>query len=40
VQGGKVSRIASWSFAESVEREGRWDVGGLMDALAPFAPEG
>jgi NAD(P)-dependent dehydrogenase (short-subunit alcohol dehydrogenase family) len=39
VQGGKVSRVASWSFAESVERDGRWDVAGLTEALGGIAPE-
>jgi NAD(P)-dependent dehydrogenase (short-subunit alcohol dehydrogenase family) len=38
VQGGKVSRVASWAFAESVERDGRWDVAGLTEALGGIAP--
>ncbi len=37
VQGGKVSRVASWAFAESVERDGRWDVAGLTEALGGIA---
>jgi NAD(P)-dependent dehydrogenase (short-subunit alcohol dehydrogenase family) len=38
VQGGKVSRVASWAFAESVERDDRWDVAGLTEALAGLVP--
>jgi NAD(P)-dependent dehydrogenase (short-subunit alcohol dehydrogenase family) len=38
VQGGKVSRVASWAFAESVERDDRWDVAGLAEALGAIAP--
>jgi NAD(P)-dependent dehydrogenase (short-subunit alcohol dehydrogenase family) len=38
VQGGKVSRVASWAFAESVERDDRWDVSGLTEALAGLVP--
>ena len=38
VQGGKVQRVQSWSFAESVEHDGRWDVAELTKALAGLNP--
>jgi NAD(P)-dependent dehydrogenase (short-subunit alcohol dehydrogenase family) len=34
VQGGEVSRMQSWIKAEMVQREGRWEVGELADAMA------
>jgi NAD(P)-dependent dehydrogenase (short-subunit alcohol dehydrogenase family) len=34
VQGGTVKRVRSWELGETVERDGRWDVAGLTDALA------
>jgi NAD(P)-dependent dehydrogenase (short-subunit alcohol dehydrogenase family) len=37
VQGGKVQRVQSWTFAESVEQDGRWDVSDLAKALEPLA---
>jgi NAD(P)-dependent dehydrogenase (short-subunit alcohol dehydrogenase family) len=37
VQGGKVQRVQSWTFAESVEQDGRWDVADLAKALEPMA---
>jgi NAD(P)-dependent dehydrogenase (short-subunit alcohol dehydrogenase family) len=37
VQGGKVQRVQSWAFAESVEQEGRWDAASLGEALKPLA---
>jgi NAD(P)-dependent dehydrogenase (short-subunit alcohol dehydrogenase family) len=37
VQGGVVKRVQSWAMAETVERDGRWSVGDLADALAPVA---
>jgi NAD(P)-dependent dehydrogenase (short-subunit alcohol dehydrogenase family) len=33
VQGGKVQRVQSWSFAEAVEHDGRWSVADLTKAL-------
>jgi NAD(P)-dependent dehydrogenase (short-subunit alcohol dehydrogenase family) len=36
VQGGRVQRVQSWSFGETVETEGRWEVAALADALAPL----
>ena len=33
VQGGIVKRVRSWELGETVEREERWDVAGLADAL-------
>ena len=33
VQGGTVKRVRSWEFGETVERDQRWDVAGLADAL-------
>jgi NAD(P)-dependent dehydrogenase (short-subunit alcohol dehydrogenase family) len=37
VQGGVVKRVQSWAMAESVERDDRWTVAELADALAPVA---
>jgi NAD(P)-dependent dehydrogenase (short-subunit alcohol dehydrogenase family) len=39
VQGGKVQRVQSWSFAEAVETEGRWEVQALTDALKPLGEQ-
>jgi len=39
VQGGKVQRVQSWTFAETVEQDDRWEVQALFDALAPLATE-
>jgi NAD(P)-dependent dehydrogenase (short-subunit alcohol dehydrogenase family) len=36
-QGGAVKVVAPWAFGEGVERDGRWTVGDLADALAPLA---
>src|SRR3954465_5027639 len=33
VQGGKVQRVQTWTFAEAVEQNDRWTVAGLTDAL-------
>ena len=33
VQGGIVKRVRSWELGETIEREERWDVAGLADAL-------
>jgi NAD(P)-dependent dehydrogenase (short-subunit alcohol dehydrogenase family) len=33
VQGGTVKRVKSWEFAETVERDERWDVASLTEAL-------
>ena len=33
VQGGIVKRVHSWELGETIEREERWDVAGLADAL-------
>ena len=37
VQGGKVKLFKSWEFGEGVERDDRWDVAGLTEALAKLA---
>jgi NAD(P)-dependent dehydrogenase (short-subunit alcohol dehydrogenase family) len=34
VQGGTVKRVRSWEFGETVERDERWDVASLTEALA------
>jgi NAD(P)-dependent dehydrogenase (short-subunit alcohol dehydrogenase family) len=39
VQGGKVQRVQSWAFAETVETDGRWEVAALADALAPLGEQ-
>ena len=36
-QGGAVKVVAPWTFGEGVERDGRWTVGELADALEPLA---
>jgi len=36
VQGGKVQRVQSWTFAEAVEQDHRFSVAELQDALAPL----
>jgi NAD(P)-dependent dehydrogenase (short-subunit alcohol dehydrogenase family) len=40
VQGGEVSRVQSWTMAEKVQQEGRWEVGELAAALASLAKKG
>ncbi len=37
IQGGTVRLMEGWHFTETVERERRWSVDELSDALAPFA---
>jgi NAD(P)-dependent dehydrogenase (short-subunit alcohol dehydrogenase family) len=37
VQGGVVKRVQSWTMADTVERQGRWTIDELADALAPIA---
>jgi NAD(P)-dependent dehydrogenase (short-subunit alcohol dehydrogenase family) len=37
VQGGQVTMIESWKRAAGVERDSKWTVGELTDALAPLA---
>jgi NAD(P)-dependent dehydrogenase (short-subunit alcohol dehydrogenase family) len=37
VQGGNVTMIESWARGASVDRESRWSVSELTDALAPLA---
>jgi NAD(P)-dependent dehydrogenase (short-subunit alcohol dehydrogenase family) len=39
VQGGQVKRFQSWTFAESVERDDRWTVSELAEALGKLAVE-
>jgi NAD(P)-dependent dehydrogenase (short-subunit alcohol dehydrogenase family) len=39
VQGGKVQRVQSWTFAEAVEQPDRWSVADLTKALAPLGEE-
>jgi NAD(P)-dependent dehydrogenase (short-subunit alcohol dehydrogenase family) len=36
VQGGAVKFVHPWSFGDGVERDERWSVGDLADALAAF----
>jgi hypothetical protein len=38
VQGGAVKLVQPWSFGDGVERDGRWSIDSLGEALAPFAP--
>jgi NAD(P)-dependent dehydrogenase (short-subunit alcohol dehydrogenase family) len=33
VQGGKVQRVQTWTFAEAVEQNDRWTVAGLTEAM-------
>ena len=37
VQGGNVTLIESWARGEGVDRDSKWTVGELADALAPLA---
>ena len=37
VQGGQVTMIESWKRGAGVERDSKWTVGELADALAPPA---
>jgi NAD(P)-dependent dehydrogenase (short-subunit alcohol dehydrogenase family) len=36
-QGGAVKVVEPWTFADAVERDERWTVGALADALEPLA---
>ncbi|HRD99829.1 MAG TPA: SDR family oxidoreductase [Ilumatobacteraceae bacterium] len=36
VQGGRVTRVDSWAMGDTVERDSRWTVSELADALAPL----
>jgi hypothetical protein len=38
VQGGKVQRVASWSFAEQIAKPDRWTVSELRAAAASLVP--
>ena len=37
VQGGSVKRFKSWEFGEGVDRDDRWDVASLADALSKLS---
>ena len=37
VQGGNVTMIESWARGQSVDRDSRWTVAELTDALKPLA---
>jgi len=39
VQGGRVQRVASWAFAEKIERDERWTVAELARAAPALQPE-
>jgi NAD(P)-dependent dehydrogenase (short-subunit alcohol dehydrogenase family) len=39
VQGGSVRIVKTWEFGPGVEQDDRWTVDGLVEALAPLAPE-
>jgi NAD(P)-dependent dehydrogenase (short-subunit alcohol dehydrogenase family) len=39
VQGGQVKKFQSWTFADSVERDDRWTVSELAEALGKLASE-
>jgi hypothetical protein len=39
VQGGQVKKFQSWTFAESVERDDRWTVSELAEALGKLVTE-
>jgi NAD(P)-dependent dehydrogenase (short-subunit alcohol dehydrogenase family) len=39
VQGGQVRKFQSWTFADSVERDDRWTVSELAEALGKLASE-
>jgi NAD(P)-dependent dehydrogenase (short-subunit alcohol dehydrogenase family) len=40
VQGGTVTRVQSWTMAEKVEQDDKWDVADLAAALSPIAKKG
>ena len=37
MQGGEVKLFKSWEFGAGVERDDRWDVAGLTEALGKLA---
>ena len=39
VQGGSVTLVESWQRGQGVERDSKWTVGELAEALAPLAPQ-
>ncbi len=39
VQGGTVTRVQSWTMAETAQHDGRWTVSGLTAALADLTPK-
>jgi NAD(P)-dependent dehydrogenase (short-subunit alcohol dehydrogenase family) len=40
VQGGKIQRVASWAFAETIEKPDRWSVGELAAEAKRLVPGG
>jgi NAD(P)-dependent dehydrogenase (short-subunit alcohol dehydrogenase family) len=40
VQGGTVTRVQSWTMAEKVEQDDKWEVADLAAALSPIAKKG
>jgi NAD(P)-dependent dehydrogenase (short-subunit alcohol dehydrogenase family) len=40
VQGGTVTRVQSWTMAEKVEQDDKWQVADLAAALSPIAKKG
>ena len=38
VQGGKVTRVQSWTMAEEIDKNDRWTVADLAKAMTALAP--
>ena len=39
VQGGQVTRVATWAMAEEIKQDDRWTVGALATAISALAPK-
>jgi hypothetical protein len=39
VQGGQVTRVATWAMAEEIKQDDRWTVSALATAISALAPK-
>jgi hypothetical protein len=39
VQGGQVTRVATWAMAEEIKQDDRWTVSALAKAITALAPK-
>jgi hypothetical protein len=39
VQGGQVTRVATWVMAEEIKQDDRWTVSALAKAITALAPK-